>query len=113
LAHPVLEHVARDPDVGDLEDRGPDPPLLADQRLVDVDAEGGEVLAELPVADLMPEPLDPDVDVLTRERVDRLVGAAVVLLVGHVVALDAERVDLDGTVDLVLVDGGPTEVTGP
>ena len=88
----------------------PDPPALADLGLVDVDARGGEVLAELAVADRPAELVGPGVEVLAREGVDRLVDAAVVLGVGDLVALEPEparpatgpstgRLSMDGAAD--------------
>ena len=59
----------------------PDPPALADPRLVHVDPGRGQVLAEEAVGQLAAQPLRPAVQVLALERVHRLVVAAVVLAV--------------------------------
>jgi hypothetical protein len=104
LPHPALEVVARDPDAGHLEDGGPDLPPLPDLGLVHVVPGRGEVLAELAVADLLPEGLGPRVEVLAGERVDRLVDAPVVLDVGDLVTLEPERGGAHRTVGPVLLD---------
>src|ERR1700722_18115956 len=76
---PGLEGAARNPGTGPLEDHGrPDPPALADQGAVDVDALSREVLAEH-AAGQQPVKLGlPEVEVLPGVRVYRLVRTAVV-----------------------------------
>src|ERR1022692_567730 len=54
-----------------------DLPALADQRPVDVEAGGGQVLAEHPVAERTAEFGLPVIEVLTGIRIHRLVGTAV------------------------------------
>ena len=111
-AHPLLEVVARRPHRGHLEEDGPDPPALPHLGLVDVDAGGGEVLAELAVAELVAELPGPPVQLLTGEGVDRLVRAAVVPSVGDLVTGHSQPVHLDRAGDRRLVDRRPPDL-GP
>ena len=105
-AHPRLEGVARGARLDGLQQGAAHPPPLAQHRLVEVDAGGGEVLAEQPRADRPAELLLPPVEVLLRVGVDRLVGAAVEPRVPHPVALEPEPVHPDRSVHRRLVDRG-------
>ena len=114
-AEPALEGAARDPRAADLEQHlVADPPALADQRVVDGHALGGQVLAEDAVAQPHAQLGLPPVEIFPRVGVHGLVVAAVV---SHVVdpvagqadgpgALRAGRGHLDGPAHRPLVDAG-------
>ena len=106
VAHPQAELEAREPRLDDLEQRRPDPPALADERARDVDALGGQVLAERGGAERAAELVLPAPDLLDRVRVDRLVRAAVHGPVGLVVAVEVDAADGDAARDRVLPDRG-------
>src|SRR3954469_18611429 len=110
--HPRLEVVARGPDGRELEEHGADPPALTDLGVVDGDALRGEVLAELAVAELVPELPRPPVQLLAGEGEARLARPAVVPSVGGLVADEAEPLHLDRAAHRRLVDRGPPDA-GP
>ncbi len=107
VAHADAELVTGLARLGDLEDSRPDPPPVADAGLVEIEADGGEVLAE----HARPERgrdgcarARPPVVVLGRVGVHGLVGAAVDAPVGLVVAMEVHALDGDRPVDRVLPD---------
>src|SRR6266702_254092 len=111
LIQPRLEGDAGDPRAGDLDHGRADPPGLADQRTGDVEPGRGDVLAELPVAQLVAEPFHPPVQVLPGVGINGLLIAAVVLLVGVLVAGQPEHPQPDAAGDWPLVDGRPRGLT--
>src|SRR5262249_23522568 len=85
-AHLVLERDTRDAAECGVENQlWTDAPPLADDRAVDVDTLGRQVLAEQPVGEPAAQPRLPPVVVLPRVRVDGLVVAPVVLDVENLV----------------------------
>ena len=60
-----------------------DSPTLTDPRLVDLEVQRGEVLAEETVRELAAQPAFPIVEVFALEGVDRLIIAAVMLAVAN------------------------------
>ena len=66
-----------------------------------------------PLGTVQAEPLGPDVEILAGKGVDGLEGAAVVLGVGHLVAVDAERAHGHRSLDLRLDDRRALEAAGP
>jgi hypothetical protein len=113
LLQPALEGATGDPGAGNLEDDlGADAPALADQRAIDVDTLGGEVLAEDPVGQFPADLGRPEVEVFPRVGVDGLVGPAVMLDVEDPVAGQAHvagplgrgRPHRDRSLDRLLVD---------
>src|SRR5271165_1631565 len=106
LCQPALEGAARNPRAGHLQDHvRPDPPALADQRAVDVDALSRQVLAEDSVTKRLVKLSLPEIEVLPGVGVDRLVRSA---MVAHVVDSVAGQADHAQT----LARAGVT-ITGP
>src|ERR1044071_1604629 len=100
IVHARAQAPARDARLGDFQNDAADLPALADERGVDVDPLGREVLAEAAVGNRTRFLALPPAQVFERVGVDRLVIPAVRLAVGLVVAgeVDAARRDaaLDG-----------------
>src|SRR4051812_12299048 len=98
IAEPEAELEAREPGLADLELDGPDPPVLADNGVRDVDAAGGQVLAEHAGAEVVaPQLFRPPGDVLRRVGVHGLVGAAVHAPVGLIVTGEIDAFDPDAS----------------
>ena len=114
VLEPSGERAARDPRRCDLEHaRVADLPALADERAIDVEAEGGQVLAEDAVGERAPELCLPLVEVFTGKRVDGLIGPAMGLGVADCITggaappAGASRIaKLTGAVRRPLVDTG-------
>ena len=66
-----------------------------------------------PLADVQAQPLRPDVEVLSGERINGLVDAAVELGVGDLITLDAQRTHGNGPLDLRLDDRCALQAAGP
>ena len=82
LAHPASEGCTGDAGRCHLQnDLRTDPPALTDPRIVDLQAQGCEVLAEEPTREFALEPSLPLVQILTLKGVHGLTVAAVVLAV--------------------------------
>src|SRR5205807_6261510 len=77
VAHPHPELETGETRLGHLEQRGADPPPLADHRAAHVEAAHREVLAEGGRIERDAEAGAPPAVVLDRVRIDRLVRAAV------------------------------------
>src|SRR6185436_69200 len=106
VLHARAELPARNARLGDLEDGAADLPELADHGARDVHSRHRQVLAEVAVLELAAElPLPPG-GVFARVRIDRLVGPAVHLPVGLVVAGDVDSPHRHAPLDGRLPDGG-------
>ena len=81
VIHPSSESPAGDSWLGNLENRGPDLPPLADERMVELDAFRGEVFTKLTGYKRSTERLFPPPRVLGGVRVDGLVGPPVCLAI--------------------------------
>jgi hypothetical protein len=97
----------------DLEDRRADLPVLADDRLPEVDAFDGEILAELARRRHHAVVVPPCVVVLARVGVDGLVRSAVHLAIGLVVAVEVDAADRDAAIDRVLPDRRRDDLSSP
>src|SRR2546425_5346150 len=86
IVHPDAEPPAGHAGFGDLEQRGPDLPALADERPVHLDPLRGQVLAELPDRQRSAELALPPPQIFDRIGVDGLVDASVRLPVSLIVA---------------------------
>src|SRR5216684_8336647 len=98
VVHPDGEPPTGNSRLGNLENRAPDLPTLADERVVDLDPFRGQVLSELAVRERTADPPCPPALVLHRIRVDGLVEAAVCLEIRLAIAreIDAPRRDASG-----------------
>src|SRR6266478_2876740 len=95
VVHPDSEPPARDSRLGNLEDRGPDPPTFAYERVVELHPFRGQVLSELAVRERAADlPLPPAL-VLQRIRIDGLVEAAVCLEIRLAIAREIDTASRD------------------
>src|SRR5262249_59852924 len=79
VVHPAPEPPTRDSRLGNLENRAPNLPTLADERLVELHPFRGQVLSELAVRDGTADLPFPPALVLHRIGIDGLVESAVCL----------------------------------
>ena len=107
LVHPQADPVAGDPRLAHLEQRGADAVAVADPDLVIGESFDGEVLAELPVAEIVAvqERLPVAIGLQLVEE-DRTVHAAMPGQVALSVAVDVEATDHPPFRDGVLPDPG-------
>src|SRR5213592_1241709 len=109
---PIIVHTDAEPPAGhagfgDLEQRGPDLPALADERPVHVEPLRGQVLAELRDRQRSAELALPPPRIFDRIGVDGLVDASVRLPVSLIVALEIHASGGNPTDDRRLPDGAP------
>src|SRR5207237_2825431 len=90
VVHPHSKPPARHPRLGNLEHGSPDLPAFADERVVDLEPFGGEVLAELAVGDRTADLLFPPPLVFHRVCVDRLVESTMCLAICLAVSLEID-----------------------
>jgi hypothetical protein len=107
LVHPDAEAIARDPRLADLEQRRADLVAVTDADLVVRETLHGEVLAELPVGEIVAaEKLLPVAIGLDLVDEHRAVDATVPLQVALAIAVDVKAADRPATADGVLPDAG-------
>src|SRR4029453_16922188 len=104
LVNEALEHRAGDPRGIELDPDRADPPAFTDRRVRQLDAFNGEVLAELAVTQVTAQHRPPPVEVLSRVRIEGLLGAAVIGLVGLLVGHQPQRRHADRSGLRLLVD---------
>src|SRR5882672_7528849 len=113
VVHPDSEPPTRDSRLGNLENRAPDLPTLADERVVELDPFRGQILSELAVRERAADlPLPPAL-VLHRIRIDGLVEAAVCLEIRLAIAHEIDAPSRDPCTNRRLPDralGGPAVV---
>src|SRR6266849_362441 len=90
VVHPDSEPPTRDSRLGNLEKGAPDLPALADERVVELDPFGGQVLSELAVRERTPDLPFPPALVLHRVGIDSLVESAVCLQIRLLVAREID-----------------------
>src|SRR6267378_838318 len=95
VVHPDSEPPARDSRLGHLENRGPDLPTLADERVVELDPFRGQVLSELAVRERPADLPFPPALVLHRIRIGGLVEAAVCLEIRLAIASEIDAPSRD------------------
>ena len=114
LAHPDSDAVTGDPRLADLEQRRTDAVTVTDADLVVREPLHGEILAELPVGEIVAAeellPVAVRVDLVDEHRA---VDAAVPLKVALAVAVDVEAANHPATVNGVLPDPGVNDPAFP
>src|SRR6266850_4765542 len=106
--------VAGNPGLGHLEQGGPDPVAVADAYLVVRQPLDGEVLAELPVGQIVPaEPFLPVAIRFDLIDEDRALLPSVAAEIGLPVAFDVEPLDAATTLYRVLPDAGAHGFSAP
>src|SRR5205085_10157658 len=113
VVHADAELEAGKTGLRDLEQRGPDTPLIAYHGLHEIDAFDGEILAEQPRWCLDPDMLAPEVVVFARLRIHGPVRAAVHGAVGLVVAGKVDATNRDSAFDGRLPDRGRDQLALP
>src|SRR5262249_59728721 len=105
--HPDPKPPARDAWLGDLEDRGPDPPTLPDERVVHLHPFRREVLAELTGRERPADLPFPPPRVLGGVGVDHLIGPPVCPAIRLVVSGEIDASGGDPTDGRCFPDGTP------
>src|SRR5215813_5662575 len=98
VVHPDSEPPTRDSRLGNLEDRAPDLPTLADERVVELHPFRGQVLSELAVRERTANLPFPPALVLHRIDIDGLVEPAVCLEIRLAVAREIDAPSRDPSV---------------
>jgi hypothetical protein len=116
VAHSQAELEAGEPGLADLQQRRPDPPALADDRVRQIDSRESQVLAEVAGLQLATQPLLPPERVLPSVRVHRLVDPAMHRAIGLLVAGEVHPADrhaaLDGGLPDSRRDGSVAQIDG-
>src|SRR5438876_93318 len=113
VVHPDSEPPTRDSRLGNLENRAPDLPTLADERVVELHPFRGQVLSELAVRERAADLPFPPALVVHRIRIDGLVEASVCLEIRLAIAREIDAPSRDPSANWRLPDralGGPAVV---